>query len=244
MLTPATNTDAPNREEVPAPQWLLTTELDFYEAYGWCLDPYPTVQDAIKYLRTEIDRLQIGLNVWQTGEVATNIFLLSCGLLNAVEEYLRGPTLWMPRQLAATRLGRGARWATEGLTGLLRQRRRAQARRWQERWVAGLDDFLAIAVDGQSSDSASFAELGGKLAMLLLSPLPPDLQTEHIGVPTPFRRLDLTHFDVLALGQRLRHAFPIARRQSWCLGCAVRGPILPPCCELFSRPKAIRAYPR
>src|SRR6478736_1743683 len=159
MLTPAMNTDAPNHEEVSA----LTTELDFYEAYAWCLDPYPTVQDAIKHLRTEIDRLQIALNVWQTGEVATNIFLLSCGLLNAVEEYLRGPTLWMPRQLAATRLGRGVGWATEGLTGLLRQRRRAQARRWRERWLAGLDDFLAIVVDGQSSDPACFAESGGKL---------------------------------------------------------------------------------
>jgi hypothetical protein len=233
MLTPATNTDAPNREEVPAPQWLLTTELDFYEAYGWCLDPYPTVQDAIKYLRTEIDRLQIGLNVWQTGEVATNIFLLSCGLLNAVEEYLRGPTLWMPRQLAATRLGRGARWATEGLTGLLRQRRRAQARRWQERWVAGLDDFLAIAVDGQSSDSASFAESGGKLAMLLLSPLPPDLQTEHIGVPTPFRRLDLTHFDVLALGQRFATRFPDRSQAILVLGLRSSGSYFAPLLRAF-----------
>ena len=106
MLTPATNTDAPNREEVPAPQWLLTTELDFYEAYAWCLDPYPTVQDAIKHLRTEIDRLQIVLNVWQTGEVATNIFLLSCGLLNAVEEYLRGTN---PVDAEAT--GRDTSWA-------------------------------------------------------------------------------------------------------------------------------------
>src|SRR6267154_1338140 len=79
-------------------------------------------------------------------------FLLSCALLNAVDEYLRGPTLRMPRPLAAIRLGRSARWATEKLTGILPQRHRAQARRWRERWQAGLDDFLAIVVAGQLSD--------------------------------------------------------------------------------------------
>lgn len=228
----AGSTDAPNREEVSAPQCLLKAELDFYEAYAWCLDPYPTVQDAVKHLRTEIDKLKIGLNVWQTGEVATNIFLLSCGLLNAVEEYLRGPTLWMPRQLAATRLGRSARWATEGLSGLLQQQRRAQARWWRERWLAGLDDFLAIVV-GQSSDPTCFAESGGKLASLLLSPLPPDVQAGHIGVPTPFRRLDLTHFDVLSLGQRFATRFPDRSQAILVLGLRSSGSYFAPLLRAF-----------
>src|SRR5258708_11780767 len=114
----------------------------------------------------------------------------------------------MPRSLAATRRGHSARWATERLTGILPQRHRAQARRWRERWQAGLDDFLTIVVAGQLSDPTPFAEAGSKFAKLLLSPLPPHLQTEHVGVPTPFCPLDLTPFDVVALAQRLAPRVP------------------------------------
>ncbi len=116
------------RDAVPPQQYLLPTECEFYQAYNWCLNPFPTVLEAIDRLRGEIDRLKVVPHDWQAGEVATNVFLLSCALLNAVDEYLRGPTLRMSRPLAAIGLGRSARWATEGLTGILPQRDRAQAR--------------------------------------------------------------------------------------------------------------------
>jgi hypothetical protein len=44
---------------VSASQCLLPTELNFYQAYAWCLNPYPTVREAIDYLRGEIGRLEI-----------------------------------------------------------------------------------------------------------------------------------------------------------------------------------------
>jgi hypothetical protein len=72
---------------------LLPAELDFYLAYNWCLDPHLTVREAIEHLRVEIGRLRTVPKGWQTGEVATNVFLLSCAVSSAVEEYLRGPTL-------------------------------------------------------------------------------------------------------------------------------------------------------
>jgi hydroxymethylpyrimidine pyrophosphatase-like HAD family hydrolase len=233
MSTRVVNIDAPKREDISVPTCLLSTELDFYQAYGWCLDPCPTVRDAIEYLRHETDKLKIALSDWQTSEVATNVFLLSCALLNAVDEYLRGPTLRMPRPLAARGLGRTARWATERLTGMLPQRHRAQARRWRERWQAGLDDFLTIVVAGQLSAPTSFAESGSKLAKLLLSPLPPDLQTEHLSVPTPFRRLDLTHFDVVALGQRFAQRFPDRSEAILILGLRTSGSYFAPLLRAF-----------
>jgi hydroxymethylpyrimidine pyrophosphatase-like HAD family hydrolase len=233
MPTTVINTDTPKREEISVPTCLLSTELNFYQAYAWCLDPYPTVRHAIEYLRSETDKFEIALSDWQTSEVATNVFLLSCGLLNAVDEYLRGPTLRMPRPLAAMGLGRSARWATERLTGIRPQRRRAQARRWRERWQAGLDDFLTILVAGQLSDPTSFAESGSKLAKLLLLPLPPDLQAEHVGVPTPFRRLDLTHFDVVALGQRFAERFPDRSEALLVLGLRTSGSYFAPLLRAF-----------
>jgi hypothetical protein len=110
--------------------------------------------------------------------------------------------------LAATRLGRDARWTIDKLEGILRYRRRAQVRRWRERWQANLDGFLSVVVAGQAADPASFIEGSRKVAEALPLPLPPDLQAERISVPTPFRRLDLTHFDVLALGQNFVRRFP------------------------------------
>src|SRR3984893_10602572 len=157
MLLPEIDTHTPERGEVEVPeaQRLLPTELDFYQAYAWCLNPFPTVREAIGYLRGEIGRLEIVPDGWQRGEVATNVLLLSCALLNAADEYIRGPTLRMPRQLAARRLGRNARWVTEKIWSSLRQRRRAQVCRWRERWQTGLDDFFSIVVAADAPDPTS-----------------------------------------------------------------------------------------
>ena len=48
------------RDAVPPQQYLLPTECEFYQAYNWCLNPFPTVFEAIDHLRGEIDRLKVG----------------------------------------------------------------------------------------------------------------------------------------------------------------------------------------
>jgi hypothetical protein len=88
-------------EQASTCQDLLPAELDFYSAYDSCLGPHLTVREAIDHLRGEIARLKIVPEGWQTGEVATNIFLLSCALLNGVDDYLRGPALRLPKQKAS-----------------------------------------------------------------------------------------------------------------------------------------------
>src|SRR6202163_4954552 len=201
MLVPEVLSFESEHEEATAPPVVLPAELDFYESYAWCLNPHLTVREGIDHLRDEIDRLATVPSGWQTGEVATNVFLLSCGLLNCVDEYLRGPSLRLPWKLAAMRLGRGARWAVENALGKLRPRPQAHVRRWRERWLAGLNDFLSIVVAGQGTDSNALAESAASLAMLLQSPLPSALQSDRVGLPSPFPRLDLTRVDVLALGQ-------------------------------------------
>src|SRR5882762_1960741 len=115
MLVPEVLSYESEHEKAPVPQRVLSAELEFYESYAWCLNPHLTVREAIDRLRDEIDRLAIVPRGWQTGEVAANVFLLSCGLLNCVDEYLRGPALRLPSRLSAMRLARGARWVTENV---------------------------------------------------------------------------------------------------------------------------------
>jgi hydroxymethylpyrimidine pyrophosphatase-like HAD family hydrolase len=199
---------SPGQSDISAGPLPPRSERDFYEGYGWCLNPYPTVREAIDRLRGEIGRLDTVPDGWQAGEVATNIYLLACALLNGADEYLRGTTLRLPGGLAKTRLGRAARSVTEVATSIPRHRRRGLVRRWQERWRSSVDDFLPVLVARQAADSATVARAASGLAKVLRNPLPPELEAEHLGVPSPFRRHDLTHFDVLALGQQYAARFP------------------------------------
>ena len=91
---------------------------------------------------------------------------------------------------------------------------------------------------------SSLAKSGSRLAMLLQPPLPPDLQAEPIGIPSAFRRLDLTHFDVLALGQNFVTRFPDRFQPILLLGLRTAGSYLLRCCEPSSRRKPIGRFPR
>lgn len=179
---------------------LLAAEREFYQSYAWCLNPYLSVGRAFKQLHDEINSLKGVRKGWQAEEINTNIFLLSCALLNVVDEFLRGPTLRMPRSLASRRLGRYARRAVDDLQSVVRRRHCGHVRRWKESWQANLYDFLSAFIAGDC-DPASAAE--SARGLLLECPLPRHLQAMQIGAPTPFRRLDLSHHDILALGRNV-----------------------------------------
>jgi hydroxymethylpyrimidine pyrophosphatase-like HAD family hydrolase len=233
MLVPEVLNYEQERDKAPMRAGLLPAELDFYEGYGWCLNPHLTVGEAIDHLREEIDRLAIVPPGWQSDEVATNVFLLCCGILNCVDEYLRGPGLRLPRKLAAMRLGRAARWAVENALGILRPRPQANVRRWRGHWLAGLNEFLSIAVVGEASDPGVFSVAGGRLAMLLASPLPSGLLAARLGLPSPFRRLDLTHVDALALGRRYMKRFPDRSQPILLVGLRTSGSFFAPLLRAF-----------
>ena len=169
---------------------------------------------------------------WQIGEVATNIFLLSCGLLNCVDEYLRGPALRLPTRVAATAVGRSANRFVETISDKPWSRRRVA--RWRERWLASLNDFLSLIVGRASSvEPKRLTEAGRRLTMLLESPLPPELQAKRVGIPTPFSRLDLTPNDILALGDRFVRQFPDRAQPILLVGLRTSGSYFAPLLRAF-----------
>ncbi len=228
MLAPPVTARAATSESAIAPQAVLPAELEFYRAYPWCLNPYLTVQEAVEHLRTEIDRLAIVLDGWPAAEVATNVFLLSCGMLNCIDEYLRGPTLRMPKRFAAMRASRAVKWTFEKISQARSPRYRAQARRWRNCYASGFDEFLSVLVDGVTQIRTAFVISGNKLSAQLQFPLPPDLQAKRFGIPTPFRRLDLTHVDVLALGQCFVQRYPDRSQSILLLGLRTSGSYFAP----------------
>ena len=100
MLAPSLVSSVSDRH---AQEGVLPAELEFYQSYDWCLNPYLTVNEASRYLRGELTKLATVPNGWQISEVTTNIFLLSCGLLNCVDGHLRGLALRLPARVGADR---------------------------------------------------------------------------------------------------------------------------------------------
>lgn len=210
---------------------VLPTELEFYQSYDWCLKPHLTFGEAIVHLRDELTKLAAMPNGWQVSEVTTNIFLLSCGLLNCVDEYLRGPTLRLPARLATTRVGRGAARFVETISE--KPWSRQAVRRWREHWLASLNDFLLPIVRLQAAEPARLAEAGRRLVTLLQSPLPLDLRGLRIGTPTPFSRLDLTQKDFLALGESFARQYPDRTQSILIVGLRSSGSYFAPLLRAF-----------
>jgi hydroxymethylpyrimidine pyrophosphatase-like HAD family hydrolase len=208
------------------------TEADFYQTYEWCLNPYLTVADAVRQLCRESDRLAADpMAAWQTEEIATNLFLLSCGLLNCWDEYLRGPALRLPRRLAETGAGRGAAHLVEAIATLRLRRRRLTRER--EQWLALVVQFLSLVLPGQPIDSLKVAAAARGLANFRYSALPRDLRNLRLGVPTPFSRLDLTPHDVLALGKRLAQRLPDRGQLLLLVGLRTSGSYFAPLLKAF-----------
>ena len=223
---------AGDRDDQPS-DTVLPDELSFYRDYAWTMNPHLSVDEAIARLRGETARLSHVPRGWQTDEVATNIFLLSCGLLNSVDEYLREPSLRLPWRVAALRLGRSARWVTENTLAVLRPRPRAKLRRWRDRWLERLHDFLLLVVAPERSSRDALALSASRLSELLHAPLPAALRAGRVGVPSPFRRLDLTHLDVLALGRRYATKFPDRSQPILLLGLRTSGSYFAPLLRAF-----------
>jgi hydroxymethylpyrimidine pyrophosphatase-like HAD family hydrolase len=230
-----TDTATAGRAVEPGQVSLLSDELEFYQAHAWCLNPFLTVRDTIDRLRQETERFNCGPCDWRTHEAATNVYLLGGALLNSVDEYLRGPTLRLPRRLSANRLGRRARGVAEKVRGALKRKALTDVSAWKERWLPAFSDFLSVAIVSRSSNLVPLAESGRRLAALSEWPLPAELQAEQIGVPSPFRRMDLTQFDIIALGERFVARFPDRSQAILLVGLRTSGSYFAPLLYAFLR---------
>jgi hydroxymethylpyrimidine pyrophosphatase-like HAD family hydrolase len=224
------------------PQAMGTSaELAFYEGYPWCLNPYPTVRDTISYLGLELDRLGKTRESWQTCEVMTNVFLLSCALVNSVDDFLRGKDVTLPRKAPRVPLSRLVLAAGNKLLRLLRIRRRTHVRRWRECWQGGFDRFLSLFVASEAPEASLLADTASRLAESLRLPLPADLLAEHTYFPSAFRKHDLTHFDVLSLGRLFASRFSDRGQPLLLVGLRTAGSYFGPLLRAFLKAEGYEA---
>ncbi|WP_298352541.1 HAD hydrolase family protein [Rhodoblastus sp.] len=212
---------------------IRAAEASFYRAYGRRLNPYPSIGETLDHLRDEAGWLETRDEDWRFAETAINIYLLACAAANGGDEFLRGPALRLPRRFSGNRAGRAARAAHESARSLLRRAAVAQTLAWRKKWLAALDAFLAAALIADPPDRSRARASAAQLAALSKAPLPADLLDLQIGVPSPFRRLDMTHQDVLALGRRFAEAFPDRAQPVLLIGLRTSGSYFAPLLRAF-----------
>jgi hydroxymethylpyrimidine pyrophosphatase-like HAD family hydrolase len=184
---------------------VLPAELEFYESYRWSLNPHLTVREAVAHLGEEVERLSIVPSGWEISEVATNIFLLSCGLLNCVDGHLRGLALHLPSRVGRIVISRAANRFAETISAYPWFRRRVS--RMRDQLLLDLNNFLSLMVSQRAVDAKRLSDSGHKLARLG-SLFPTELLGKRLTIPSPFSHLDLTPNDVWRLGDVFVRRFP------------------------------------
>lgn len=204
---------------------VLPAELEFYQTYHWSLNPHLTVREAIGHLGEEVERLSIVPSGWKIDEVATNIFLLSCAVLNCVDGQLRGLALRLPSRVERTAIGHGATRFVESISNSPWSQRTVS--RWRQQWLSDLNNFLSLIVSPRAIDAKSLADAGHKLTRLGWL-LPPKLLTKRLAIPSPFSHLDLTPNDVLRLGNFFVRRFPEREQPVLIVGLRTSGSYFAP----------------
>lgn len=203
MLTKTSSASEQSARQPEAVAIDQLAEREFYESYRWALNPFPTVAEARGHLRDEIAKLTSLPDDWRIGEVAINIYLLSCGILDSAEKFLRGRNVRLPGKLGSNPLAKSAYRFGDFVANNPAARQRMRVARWRDNWLAALHDFLLALVKHGDQERVDFALAAIALGKLVGTPLPTTLEATRIGIPSPFRRLDLTHHDVIVLGRLL-----------------------------------------
>ncbi len=210
---------------------LLTTEVSFYRGYRWCLNAFPPLREVIRHLRRDLSRMDDLDEEWQRAEVMTNVFLLSCAIADTVDDYLLGARFDFSQATAvAPALGPVLRAVERGLRAVQKARewRLNHVRTWREAWGAAVEDFLRVFIADGGPDRNALLLARTRLTSLLGASLPAEVQGRRPRIPAAFRQLDLTHFDIVALGRRFTTAIPDRERPVLVVGLRTAGSYFAP----------------
>ncbi len=199
--------------------------MRFFAQYDWTLYPSPDFLQARNLLQIEVNRLQNIQPTWQRNEHAINIWLLASAMLHRAEEYERGTALALPAELKKSWPVRKASDFIDFMANNWAALGHVAVRTWRKQWLAALIDYnLAFVVGGIDSCASSANELLG----ISLSTLPKTLLSAELTVPSPFRRLDLSHHDVIELANRLCQALDVHNDKVVLVGLRTSGSYFTP----------------
>ena len=231
----------PARE--PLQTELLDTEVRFYRSYPWCLNIFPTIGEVVQHLHHELERLDQLDEEWHHSEVMTNVFLLSSAMTDALDDFLLGEDYDFSKAVAVVPEIRPAISVLKSLVEVPRKfhwLRVRRVRKWREDWEIAVEQFLKLFVSEGRLGGNVLAASGSRLADLLRTKLPVGLLSRRPRFPAAFSTQDLTHFDILTLGQKFVTAFPDRQRPLVVVGLRTAGSYFAPLLGAYLRTEGYR----
>ena len=225
------NVTAAIEEDAPLPQAFPEDESTFYRRYAWCLDVFPAVRDVRLHLLRELSTLDEPQDDWRRQEMAINVFLLSCAIADAADDFLAGPGYDFSRAVAVLPILRPVTSLVERVLDArrsLRTRWLGPVRAWRAAWGSALDDFLQRWLAGEGGAGMPRAADGARLARLLERELPAGLGARRTKVPAAFRTQDFTHHDVVRMADDFAAARPDRERALLVVGLRTAGSYFAP----------------
>jgi hypothetical protein len=213
-------------------------EPAFYLGKEWCLNAFPTLEEVVPRLREELRQADEEGADWQRSENRINVFLLACALSDTVDDYLLGVHLDFSKAMSIVPEIKPAVRLIQSLLRIWRKPRGLRLRRlrhWRELWGGAVEEFLELASTRDWVDTEAVHASGVRLASLLDVDFPPGLRIQRPRVPGSFRKKDLTHYDILALGRKFVDKFPNRARPLAVVGLRTAGSYFAPLLASYLR---------
>jgi hydroxymethylpyrimidine pyrophosphatase-like HAD family hydrolase len=209
---------------------LLQSESRFYGRYPWSLDVFPRLREIVDRLRSELHHLREVDEEWQRQEVRLNIFLFSCAIGEAVDDFILGKGWDFSKVGSLPLVGK----ALSGAKSLLEMRRKLRERRlkrlaqWRKSWGDALQVFIVSFLNETEEAGPSFESSVRELESLLAFPIPGSLLERRPRIPAAFHAQDLTHQDVVKLGTKFAGDVPDRSRPILVVGLRTAGSYFAP----------------
>lgn len=210
----------------PLPVRPLECESHFYNCYPWSLQVFPTLREVHERLRVELKHVETVEEEWQRREVEINILLFACAISESIDDFLLGKTCDLSKLKDVAAFAGPALRSVESIFEKQRNLRARSLKRlftWRTVWEQTLQPFVRGLLTGKIPDNSV-----RELESLLAFSLPATLLKSRPRIPAAFHAQDLTHFDIVTLGDKFVSRFPERARRVMIVGLRTAGSYFAP----------------
>jgi hydroxymethylpyrimidine pyrophosphatase-like HAD family hydrolase len=180
-------------------------EEEFYSFCGWALDPVLSVFDLFKHLRESLMQLSSLQVPWQIEDCKTNLYLFACALTCTVDDYLGEAPPDISRISRMFPVTRVPILLPQKIINVIYRfasfPQKSRVARWREKWTSRVDAICELLAQSGKPARAQLDQLREFIENSISTPLPKQLLSRQMQLPSGYRSQDLTHHDAFSLAE-------------------------------------------
>lgn len=211
---------------------VIKEEKEFYDAYEWALMPFLSFSALLSKIN-ELGRWPSeSWPEWQKKEWMLNIYLLGCAVADIADDFLTAGIKDLSK-LSDYVPGVGGivgsiRSTSELYCKSIKRVQDKKLRRWRTQWGRVLIE-LSQPLLGAAFDREKYhAVLHNELPTMLAMRFPAKMNNMRMRLPAAYRSQDLTHYDIIALADKLQADAGSEQRSYRVVGLRTAGSYIAP----------------